>query len=221
MAGRTKTKVKTTRTSKRGAAASHRSSQGFVPLAVRQSISAAATWTASSESPQAAFNETNETVLTGSAGIRDGGAKCYKLLTEKAKSIIRSEISAGLYDNRKNELKPPFMPLSDDPDHYSSVRTRQFFRLFEHSLILQQWCTFCNDFAAILILCAGCAIGLCVKTTDHPTGCIEWNPKIDDDPDLVFYCPYCAPGGCMEVSTKQHLISRSQTDELSKPGSSR
>jgi len=88
MAGRTKTKVKTTRTGKRGAAASHRSSQGFVPLAVRESISAAATWTASSESPQAAFNETNETVLTGSAGIRDGGAKCYKLLTEKAKLII-------------------------------------------------------------------------------------------------------------------------------------
>ena len=60
MAGRTKTKVKTTRTGKRGAATSHRSGQGFVPLAVRQSIGAtatSATWTASSESPQAAFQQ--------------------------------------------------------------------------------------------------------------------------------------------------------------------
>jgi hypothetical protein len=56
-----------------------------------------------------------------------------------------------------------------------------------HSL---KWCSFCNDFGEHLILCAGCAVGVCSASRESNLGCLIWDPIIERD-DFIFYCTYC------------------------------
>jgi hypothetical protein len=54
-----------------------------------------------------------------------------------------------------------------------------------------QWCSFCNDFATIIVLCTGCRVGICVRSQQVlESACLEWDEMITR-PDFVFYCPYC------------------------------
>jgi len=54
-----------------------------------------------------------------------------------------------------------------------------------------KWCSLCNDFGSLLVLCAGCRVAICVKTHESLNGCLEWDVSIES-PDFVYYCPYCA-----------------------------
>ena len=141
------------------------------------------------------------TILTEPAGTRTG-QECHKLLTDKAKSIIQAAIEGGVYDSRTGEKEPPFMAPSTDPDAYSMVRV--IASIIDPHAYMAKWCSRCNDFGEFLVLCAGCRVGICLSSTDHPTGCLEWNPSVDN-PDLVFHCPYCAKGR-MEVSAPPILL---------------
>ena len=132
MAKCVKTKVKTHR-GKWGAARSHLSSQGFVPLKSGENIFGAG-WTAKCESAQLDYTEP---CLLGPAGIRPDSEVCCKLLTEAVKSIIRENINAGRYIDRDGQVEPPFMAPSDNPDRYPFVSC-QSLSLSDHPLILQK-----------------------------------------------------------------------------------
>lgn len=54
-------------------------------------------------------------------------ADCNKILTDQAKSIIWKEIQEGRFNDRVNELEPPSMAPSTDPEKYSKVRDTTFF----------------------------------------------------------------------------------------------
>lgn len=41
------------------------------------------------------------------------------------------------------------------------------------------------------MLCAGCRVGICVKSIDTMAGCLEWDALIEE-PDFIYYCIYCA-----------------------------
>jgi len=54
-----------------------------------------------------------------------------------------------------------------------------------------QWCSFCNDFATIIVLCAGCRVSICMRSQQVlESACLEWDEMITR-PDFIFYCPYC------------------------------
>ena len=114
---------------------------------------------------------------------------CRKLLSERAKQLIRDANLSGKYAKRKGKLEPPYMAPSDDPDDYSNVWT--IWCLHRGVADTLQWCSFCKDFSILQVLCAGCRIGLCVRTKESPTGCLRWEGCIED-PDFIYYCPYCA-----------------------------
>ena len=48
---------------------------------------------------------------------------CRKILSDGAKALIKRQFRSGAYKDRANELEPPFMAPSTDPDDYSKVRT--------------------------------------------------------------------------------------------------
>ena len=54
-----------------------------------------------------------------------------------------------------------------------------------------KWCSLCNDFGSLLVLCVGCRVAICVKTHETLNGCLEWDLCLEE-PDFVYYCPYCA-----------------------------
>lgn len=33
---------------------------------------------------------------------------------------------------------------------------------------------------------------MCLKTTDDPTGCLEWDKAVEDDPNFIYECFTCA-----------------------------
>lgn len=132
--------------------------------------------------------------------MREGG-QSRRLLTAKAKAIIRSAIDAGLYRERDHSVKPPFMPPSDNPDLYPLV-SRTLVKYSSHTLISQKWCTYCNDFGEDLVLCLGCRNAVCLETTDDPTGCLKWSDEVEDNPDFTWECFTCTRGKrAMTVST--------------------
>ena len=125
-----------------------------------------------------------EPIVTG------GEVQFRRILTERAKSVIRTAIENGRFRNRSDATESTYMAPSDDPDAYSRVRLIDYldYRLYAHAT---KWCSFCKDFGEILVLCAGCRVGVCVTPPGLSTGCLFWGPSIDDD-DFVFYCPICA-----------------------------
>jgi len=132
--------------------------------------------------------------------MREGG-QSHRLLTTKAKAVIRSAIDAGLYCERDHRVEPPFMAPSDNPDHYPLV-SRTLVKYSSHTLISQKWCTYCNDFGEDLVLCLGCRNAVCLATTDDPTGCLKWNDDVKDNPDFTWECFTCTRGKrAMTVST--------------------
>jgi hypothetical protein len=112
-----------------------------------------------------------------------------KILSEGAKRLIREQHLAGAYKNRAERLEPPYMPPSEDPDDYSKVCA------LGHSPAHDvadgpKWCSTCNDFGSLLVLCAGCRVAICVKTRYTLSGCVEWHGSIEHV-DFIYYCPYC------------------------------
>ena len=49
----------------------------------------------------------------------------------------------------------------------------------------------CNDFGAILVLCSGCRVTVCVQSERTVFGCVYWSSAAEQD-DFIFYCRYCA-----------------------------
>ena len=132
--------------------------------------------------------------------MREGG-QSRRLLTTKAKAIIRSAIDAGLYHRRDHRVEPPFMAPSNNPDHYP-LASHTLVSYSGHTLISQKWCTYCNDFGEDLVLCLGCRNAVCLATTDDPTGCLKWIDAVEDDPDFTWECFTCTRGKrAMTVST--------------------
>ena len=42
----------------------------------------------------------------------------------------------------------------------------------------------------MLLLCASCRVGICVRVRGSTGGCLMWDKKMKD-PDLVFHCLFC------------------------------
>jgi hypothetical protein len=93
-----------------------------------------------------------------------------------------------MYQGLENVLKPPYMTPSVDPEDYSKVDT--FYHSHYAMANLGQWCSLCDDFSTILVLCTGCQVGLCLKTVETLTGCLEWSAAVDDR-TFVYYCHFC------------------------------
>jgi hypothetical protein len=114
--------------------------------------------------------------------------KCEKVLTDAAKSIISRDLESGVHKEKKDRREPPFMAPSPNPDDYSIVCFPAFSLTVAYHL---QWCSFCNDYGAFLLLCAGCRVGICSKSPETSTGCLKWKPVVSMT-NFVFYCPWCA-----------------------------
>jgi hypothetical protein len=61
----------------------------------------------------------------------------------------------------------------------------------DHGAYSPKWCCLCNDFGAILVLCSGCRVAVCVQSEKTVFGCVYWNSEVDRD-DFIFYCRFCA-----------------------------
>jgi hypothetical protein len=81
------------------------------------------------------------------------------------------------------------MAPSANPEKYSKVWP--FHRPACDPADRMKWCAVCNDFGSLLVLCVECRVGICVKTWDTLSGCLEWHELIEDD-KLIYYCPWCA-----------------------------
>ena len=75
--------------------------------------------------------------------------------------------------------------------NYSWVSDHSFLHLCVAYSQLVKWCSLCRDFAIVLVLCAGCRVGICAANEHSPTACLAWSLEIQN-PDFVYYCPYCA-----------------------------
>ena len=63
---------------------------------------------------------------------------------------------------------------------------------FTHqSLMTIQWCSICEDFGTLLVLCSRCRVSICVKSQETSVGCAKWDPIIED-PTFIYICPWCA-----------------------------
>ena len=111
-----------------------------------------------------------------------------KILSRDAKKAIHEATSAGTYVERQRALEPPYMAPSESPEDYSKVSV--LMHPDANAVHTPQWCTYCTNFGTVLVLCASCRIGLCVRTKDSPTGCLQWDGRIDDD-DFIYHCPWC------------------------------
>ena len=54
--------------------------------------------------------------------VKRGEVTSKRLLTEAAKARIASDLARGLYEGRENEVDPPYMAPSPNPEDYSHVR---------------------------------------------------------------------------------------------------
>lgn len=118
--------------------------------------------------------------------------KPTKILTAAAKERIFRAIAAGEYDQLINNREPPYMAPSVDPDEYSEVRCAWFLTLRDGPLMHLQWCSLCNDFPELLLLCAGCRVGVCMSDRGSKAGCLKWYPNATKQDNFIFYCPFCA-----------------------------
>ena len=122
---------------------------------------------------------------------------CRKILSNGAQRLIHEGVISGVYQNRKDKCEPPFMAPSIDPEDYSRVcATPSPSTVW---LMFKKWCSLCNDFGSLLVLCAGCRVAICVRMYETLTGCIVWDSEIEDN-DFVYHCPYCAWGKMGTIS---------------------
>ena len=103
-------------------------------------------------------------------------------------TILQAQGPKAPVDDETN-LRPPYMHPCAEPLKYSKVGVVIVFQAGSDAL--PKWCSICNDFGEILVLCAGCRVGVCVAGRGTSGGCFEYNPRIQSQ-DFVFYCPYCA-----------------------------
>ncbi|KAF9779587.1 hypothetical protein BJ322DRAFT_1113387 [Thelephora terrestris] len=96
-----------------------------------------------------------------------------KVLSDAAKAKICRDTGNGKYSDRGDAKEPPLMAPVTDATQYS------------------RWCSFCNDFRDLLLLCAGCRVALCSSDVNSMRGCVPWNISMDRK-DFIFLCPYCA-----------------------------
>jgi len=81
------------------------------------------------------------------------------------------------------------MAPSTDPSDYSSVRIPHVIAALPCPNLLQ-WCSLCNDFGELLILCAGCRVAVCSSSLESGASCLQWSHETKKD-DFVYYCPFC------------------------------
>ena len=121
-----------------------------------------------------------------------------KILSKTGKEAIRVALEGKQYENRTGHLEPPYMAPSTEEGDYSSVSTSPTLPMI-HCLYLQKWCSLCKDLGAILVLCNGCRVSICLKTHETVYGCLQWKPEIDDD-RFTFYCIFCVMADRYECS---------------------
>jgi hypothetical protein len=63
----------------------------------------------------------HELLLEATCAVTRGQVVCRRILTDRAKSIIRSRTEEGQFASRTEALEPPFMAPSTEVDHYSRV----------------------------------------------------------------------------------------------------
>jgi hypothetical protein len=118
---RSKKRVKTYRAALKAAAGAHRCSQGFESIGFDgEHRLVNKVWMKKCESTRLS-SETTDLFAVESENQRH-----VKILTDKARSIIKSAIDEGKYKDREDELEPPFMKPSEHPLNYSWVRFIRF-----------------------------------------------------------------------------------------------
>ena len=125
---------------------------------------------------------------TNGTSVKRDKTKQQKILSKAAQAIIQADLQSGKYDKRKNRVEPPYMAPSTDPALYSSVCFPT--PLHPHGAHPLQWCSICNDFGSILMLCCTCRVGICIKSRATTYGCLIRDKKIEDD-TFIFYCIFC------------------------------
>ena len=108
-----------------------------------------------------------------------------KILSKKTKYIVSEDIKHNIYNDRENANESAYMMSSVDLSKYSLVSNTG--PCCTHQ---KQWCSCCYDFREILVLYAGCRIGLCTAGENSLKDCIIWDLSIHED-NFVFWCPYC------------------------------
>jgi len=129
---------------------------------------------------------------TSTALGEDSGV--IKILTNAAKALIKKQHDENVFKNRDGISEPPFMAPSTNPDHYSEVRiiTQCLPCHCDIDVWSLKWCSVCTDFPdSMLVLCAGCRVGMCCTSLESSRGCVEWSVEIKS-PDFIFYCHFCA-----------------------------
>ena len=115
-----------------------------------------------------------------------------KILTKAGKAAIRAVPETDVYRKRLQRREPPYMVPSTDEAAYSSVSIPNLNRFSSvRCSSSSKWCSLCGDLGAVLVLCSGCRVSVCVKTHRTVFGCLRWSEKIEDD-QFIFYCPFCA-----------------------------
>jgi hypothetical protein len=113
-----------------------------------------------------------------------------KILTDEARRVIANTLRHGVYGVQPEACEPPYMAPSEDPDDYSAVCNLPTQHASLSDYPLTQWCSLCKDFGALLLLCATCRVGICVRTQGTTGGCLKWDRRMMS-PDLIFYCMFC------------------------------
>ena len=128
--------------------------------------------------------------LTG-LPVSNKGANCRKILSKKARALITAATAPRDHraEGEVEEVCPAYMPPSADPEDYSKVCS--FVMLPRLSTDSPKWCSVCEDFGDVMVLCSHCRVSICVKTLDTISGCVAWESRIED-PDFVYVCPWCA-----------------------------
>jgi len=118
--------------------------------------------------------------------------KHEKVLTAVARRTIANLLLHNLHSGQSTACEPPYMPPSEDPNDYSAVSD------LLNSIPgpsdpspLHQWCSLCGDFGALLLLCASCRVGICVRTRGTTGGCLIWHEKMTRQ-NLIFNCLFCS-----------------------------
>lgn len=111
-----------------------------------------------------------------------------KVLSPAAIEAIKAGLKSNTFKGSREALEPAYMLPDTSPDKYSMVCT--VLPEFTDDAHMPKWCSFCFDFADILLLCAGCRVGVCSTSPISSRGCALWDEKIDDS-DFIFYCPDC------------------------------
>jgi len=131
--------------------------------------------------------------------------KSVRRLTQAAKDKIAKDLrERGSKDveNKVTEecVDPPFMPPSPDPSQYSHVRLSK--SSTRCALTPPKWCSYCHDFGAELVLCAGCRVCVCITTSTSKIACLLWAECVED-PDFIFHCHFCCAR--MKTACKVHI----------------